>query len=421
MSTIKVAAKTKNIKGTIKLSGSKSISNRVLLIQALTKDKFNIENLSDSDDTKTLSALLSSPDFTLDAHHAGTTFRFLTAYLALQQGEHILTGSERMKQRPIKALVEALLHLGADITYLEQEGFPPLHIKASSKFWKSEIELPADISSQYITALLLVAPILKDGLKISLIGNIVSRPYIEMTIQIMAHFGVSVSWEENTLMVPHQDYVAKDYHVESDWSAASYFYSIAALSDTTDLVLEGLHAESLQGDAAIVAIGKTFGVDTLLGHHQVTLRKQENTSTLEFYEYDFLKVPDIAQSIAVMCAGTGTHMLYSGLQTLKIKETDRIAALQTELAKIQVFLNQMPQKFSKKTSVEYYMQEGKANFDTESYTAFDTYHDHRMAMAFAPLAMLYPILVHDSDVVSKSYPEFWKDLASIGFDIKPMI
>jgi 3-phosphoshikimate 1-carboxyvinyltransferase len=417
MSSIKVVAKTKNISGKIKLSGSKSISNRVLLIQALTKDSFEIENLSDSDDTQTLQALLQSHDSTLDAHHAGTTFRFLTAYLSMKGGTQILTGSERMKQRPIKALVDALNQLGANITYLENEGYPPLSIQSPKEDWKNEIELPADISSQYITALLLIAPVLENGLTIRLIGNIVSRPYIEMTLDIMAHFGVKTEWVDHEIKVAPQSYQAQKYHVESDWSAASYFYSIAALSDTTDLVLEGLHQNSLQGDAEIVKIGEKFGIKTTFGDHQLTITKRAENKAPEFFEYDFLKVPDIAQSISVMCAGLGTQVLYSGLQTLKIKETDRIAALQTELLKVQVYLSKLPAKFSKKTDTEYYMQEGKALFGEEDVPAIDTYNDHRMAMSFAPLALIDCIHIHNPDVVSKSYPDFWKDLTSIGFEI----
>jgi 3-phosphoshikimate 1-carboxyvinyltransferase len=421
MSSIKVVAKTKNISGKVKLSGSKSISNRVLLIQALTKDPFDIENLSDSDDTQTLWNLLKSDSNTLDAHHAGTTFRFLTAYLSMQEGTQILTGSDRMKQRPIKALVEALNHLGADITYLENEGYPPLSIQSPKSNWKSEIELPADISSQYITALLLIAPVLKNGLTIRLFGNIVSRPYIEMTLNIMAHFGVISEWIENEIKVTHQAYQAKNYHVESDWSAASYYYSIAALSQTTDIVLEGLHAESLQGDADIVKIAEKFGVITTYDHHQLTISKPSDSPVPEFFEHDFIKVPDIAQSVAVMSAGLGTQVLYSGLQTLKIKETDRIAALQSELSKINVFLSKMPTKFTKKTDVEYFLQDGKASFKPDELPAFDTYNDHRMAMSFAPLSLIHPIQINNPEVVSKSYPNFWKDLRSLGFEIEEIL
>ena len=415
MSKIKVSKADKNIEGIITLSGSKSISNRVLIIQALCEESFEIQNLSDSDDTRTLQSLLTSDSFELDAHHAGTTFRFLTSYLAIKEGEQVLTGSSRMKERPIKALVEALNHLGADIEYLENEGYPPLKIKRPSKAFKSKIELPADISSQYISSLLLVAPYLEKGLEIKLIGEIVSRPYLEMTLRIMEYFGVHHSWEEDVIQVKPQKYKAKDFYVEADWSAASYYYIMGALADGLDLRLKGLNEKSLQGDSAIVDIGKSFGIKTSFDSNEILLKKSGD-EVVNHFEYNFLKCPDIAQSVSTMCAGLGVTGLFSGLQTLRIKETDRIAALQIELGKVSAFLSRLPDKFSKKSEVKYYIQEGKA--ETEAVPTFATYKDHRMAMAFAPLAMLFPIEVEDHMVVSKSYPNFWKDLASLGYIIE---
>jgi 3-phosphoshikimate 1-carboxyvinyltransferase len=418
MNAINIYSPNKNIRGEITLSGSKSISNRVLLIKALCHQKFEIFNLSESDDTSSMEQLIHSNEETLDAHHAGTTFRFLTAYLAIKSEKHILTGSDRMKQRPVKALVDALNYLGANIEYVEKEGFPPLRILPSSGLWKNEISLPADISSQYISALLLIAPVLAHGLKIHLEGEIVSRPYIEMTIGIMSYFGVSVDWEDKTISIRHQQYIPRDFHVEADWSAASYYYTIAGLSETADIILKGLHVDSLQGDSAISEIGNFFGIKSVFGDHQVRLLKRKELNPPEHFEYNFIKVPDIAQSISVLCGGLGTHGLFTGLQTLRIKETDRIAALQQEHAKIQVYLNKMPAKFSKKTAIEYYMQEGKATADLTGIPEIDTYNDHRMAMAFAPLGLLFPIKINDPEVISKSYTGFWKDLISLGFEIK---
>ena len=418
MKSIKVHSPSKDINGELTLSGSKSISNRVLLIQALCTDVFPVHHLSDSDDTVTMQGLLASKADLLDAHHAGTTFRFMTAYLATQAGTVVLTGSERMQQRPVKALVDALNYLGAHIEYINNEGYPPLRIHAPTGQWKSEISLPADISSQFITALLLIAPTLPNGLTLHLIGDAVSRPYIEMTIGIMAHFGVQVAWEGQTLTVESQSYIGKEFYVEADWSAASYYYAIATLSNSADITLKGLHQNSLQGDSAIAKISNSFGIETQYGDRQITITKKSGVVPPTTFEYDFIKEPDIAQSVSVICAGLGISSLFSGLQTLRIKETDRIAALQNELGKVQVALHKMPAKFSKNTGIEYYLQEGSATADEVETPTFDTYNDHRMAMAFAPLGLLFPIQINDPMVVSKSYPYFWRDLKSLDFDIE---
>lgn len=420
MKNLTISCKNQTIKGEITLSGSKSISNRALLIRALCSECFEILNLSDSDDTVTMENLLNSNSDVLDAHHAGTTFRFLTAYLSTQDGTQVLTGSERMQQRPIKALVDALNFLGADITYTKNEGYPPLKISSSKTVWKNDITLPANISSQYITALLLIAPTLPDGLIIRLEGEIVSKPYIEMTLGMMDYFGVKVivDWQNQMISISHQAYLAKDFFVEADWSAASYYYIIAGLSKSADIVLHGLQDDSLQGDAAIAQIGRKFGVETVFGNKSIRIIKDEKANIPEFFEYDFIKEPDIAQSVSVLCAGLGVNALFTGLQTLRIKETDRIAALQNELQKVGVFISKMPAKFSKKTGVEYYMQEGKAIFDQDDGAFFETYNDHRMAMAFAPLSLLGSVEVQDPNVISKSYPNYWKDLIKLGFQIE---
>lgn len=416
MKKVRITKDNKNAKGTITLSGSKSISNRVLIIQALCDQPFSISNLSDSDDTKTLQELLASDAFELDAHHAGTTFRFLTSYMAVTKGEKVLTGSERMQERPIKALTEALIQMGADITYLKKEGYPPIKIGNPRKELGSKIELPAHISSQYISSLLLIAPTLPNGLEITLIGEIVSRPYLEMTLRIMEYFGIGHSWEGQTIKVNPQKYKALDFYVEADWSAASYYYIIAALSVDVDLTLKGLSKESLQGDSAISEISNSFGVHTEYGNKQIRLTKNVSQPS-DYFEYDFIACPDIAQSVSVMVAGLGISGLFSGLQTLRIKETDRIAALQKELAKVQIFLSKLPEKFSKKSGVEYYIQEGNIGSGVQVPT-FATYKDHRMAMAFAPLAILFPIEMEDHMVVTKSYPGYWADLESIGFEVE---
>ena len=416
MGKVRVSKENKKAIGKIKLSGSKSISNRVLIIRALCNEDFEIANLSDSDDTRTLEQLLSSDAYELDAHHAGTTFRFLTSYLAVSEGEKVLTGSDRMQERPIKALSDALIDMGADITYLKNEGYPPLKIGSPLRKLKSSIELSASISSQYISSLLLIAPTLPDGLEIHLEGDIVSRPYLEMTLKIMEYFGVEHTWEGKTIAVKAQEYKARDFYVEADWSAASYYYILAALADDVDLTLEGLQHDSLQGDSAITEIGKSFGIQTSFNGREIRLTKSENPAS-EYFEYDFIQCPDIAQSVSTMAAGLGTSVLFSGLQTLRIKETDRIAALQNELSKIQVFLSQLPQKFSKNSGVEYFLQEGKAASGEETPT-FLTYKDHRMAMAFGPLALLFPIEVEEHMVVTKSYPEYWNDFKSLGYQIE---
>jgi len=415
---IRIHKEDKTAKGVIKLSGSKSISNRVLIIQALCDGDFKIDNLSDSDDTKTLQQLLASDDYTLDAHHAGTTFRFLTSYLAIKEGENILTGSERMQERPIKALSEALIKMGADISYEKNDGYPPLKIGTPKRELDNKISLPATISSQYISSLLLIAPCLENGLEISLVGDLVSRPYLEMTLRIMEYFGVNHSWEGDVIKVEKQDYIAKDFFVEADWSAASYYYIIGAMAEDVDITLEGLQEKSLQGDSAIVEISKSFGLSTTFDNDTLRIRKDGKKE--EFFEYNFINCPDIAQSVSTMAAGTGISTLFSGLQTLKIKETDRIAALKQELGKVNVWLSKLPAKFSKKSEEEYYMQEGGIVSDDDA-PVFATYKDHRMAMAFGPLGMLFPIEMEAPMVVTKSYPNYWEDLKKLGYKIEEIV
>ncbi|MBK9016372.1 MAG: 3-phosphoshikimate 1-carboxyvinyltransferase [Saprospiraceae bacterium] len=414
--TYKLSKPDRHLIGDIHLDGSKSISNRALIIHALCGDNFEIKNLSTSKDTQLMQQLLASDAEVLDAGAAGTTFRFLTAYLATQEGSRTLTGTERMKQRPIRLLVDALRKLGANIEYLENEGYPPLRIHSPNNFGTTnQLAIPADTSSQYLSALLMIAPTLPNGLKLELVGNLVSRPYLEMTLRMMAYFGVGHSWEANVITVQPGKYQPKPFTVEADWSAASYYYAMAAFSDRCDLRLHGLFQESIQGDSVLGDMMQTFGVESLWGKNTVQLTKLAGVKP--FFEWDFLPCPDVAQTLAVVCGGLGVHGLFSGLETLRIKETDRIAALQNELAKVQVFLSKLPDRFSKKPDKEFFMVEGKAV--VEGSPLFHTYEDHRMAMAFAPLAMLGEIQVEHPQVVEKSYPAFWEDLKGLGFEVVP--
>jgi 3-phosphoshikimate 1-carboxyvinyltransferase len=408
---ISLQATTKKLSGTITLTGSKSIANRVLLIRALCGSKFNIDNISESDDTATLISLLSSTEYELDAHHAGTTFRFMTAYLALKGEDRILTGSSRMKQRPIGPLVDALNALGGNIQYLENQGYPPLKFGKPLQKWNDEVSVPGNVSSQYLSALLMIAPCLPNGLRLHIIEDLVSRPYLEMTLSIMKYFGIDHTWQDMTITIKPQSYLSRDFFVEADWSAASYYYSLAALSDEADITLVGLSEESLQGDSAIAEIGKSFGIVSTFSNTAVRLIKHKNVKPQDYFEYNFIKQPDIAQTVFGMCAGLGVSGLFTGLQTLFIKETDRINAFKKELEKVGVFLTKVPPRFKNSTD-DYYMIDGKASLDT--VPEFDTYQDHRMAMALAPLAMYGKVIINDSSVVSKSYPDFWSDLAKLG-------
>ena len=426
--TYSISKSDKIINGEITLDGSKSISNRVLIIRALCEDDFLIEKISTSKDTRTLKKLLQefstqkeNEVVELNTGHAGTTFRFLTGYLAAQKGTQILTGSARMKQRPIGILVDALRQLGSEIEYLENDGYPPLKISEAKNNFSNlpteqvgnKLTISANTSSQYISSLLMLAPTLPNGLELTLDGKIVSVPYIQMTLKLMEEFGIQSSWEGNTINIKPQKYQGKDFVVEADWSAASYYFSLAALADEVDLQLNGLFEKSTQGDAAIVKMMEKFGIESTFNETGIHLKKSGKANT-QMFEYDFLECPDIAQTLAVICGGLGTMGLFTGLDTLSIKETDRIAALQNELMKTQVFFSKLPPKFSKKTNQTFYMTEGKATVDQPT---FATYEDHRMAMAFAPLALLGKISIEKPMVVEKSYPNFWKDLESLGFNI----
>ncbi|HMQ05776.1 MAG TPA: 3-phosphoshikimate 1-carboxyvinyltransferase [Saprospiraceae bacterium] len=404
------------IEGEISLNRSKSISNRVLIIRALANEKFPIVHLSDSDDTQTLMQLLSQVQngTVLDAHHAGTTYRFLCAWLCTQPGTQILTGSFRMKERPIKALVDALRSIGAQIEYLEKKGFPPVQIGPPPVEWKSRLSLPANISSQYISALMMIAPVLSHGLEIRMEGVPVSIPYIAMTSALMHYFGIRVHWEESVIKIEKGTYQSIPFTVEADWSAASYYYSIAALADEAFIYVDGLNAESMQGDSKVVELMRKFGIETTYSQNGISIEKKGAPN--DFFQYDFLYQPDLAQTFAVLCGGLGVRGKFTGLQTLRIKETDRIHALQKELVKVGVQLTKIPLRPDCEREQEYYSVDGKARYNEE--VQIETYHDHRMAMAFAPLAVKFPLRIVHPAVVSKSYPGFWEDLLSLGFRIR---
>jgi 3-phosphoshikimate 1-carboxyvinyltransferase len=407
---ITLSHSTKSIKGTIDLTASKSVSNRVLIIKALCADDFKIENLASAKDTVTLNNLLfNNEEQFFDVGHAGTVMRFLTAYLALKKGEFIITGSERMQQRPIKVLIDALRDLGAKISYLKNEGYPPLKITGGF-ITGNEIEIDGGVSSQYISALMLIAPKIKGGLKIQFKNELISKPYINMTLEIMKDFGVDISWEEESIEIKEGEYRAKDFVVEADWSSASYWYGIAALANEAEVNLYGLSKNSLQGDAVAQDIYEKFGVETSFVENGIRLSKSLCHPIASSFDFDFENCPDIAQTVAVTCAALNVQAKFRGLKTLRIKETDRIFALQQELTKLGYNLDVdgddlIINRYSEKTK----------NLNKWSNVSVDTYEDHRMAMAFAPLALLAPITINDESVVIKSYPDFWKDLEKVSF------
>ena len=393
-----------NIVKDIFISGSKSESNRMLVLQKLFRE-INIHNLSDSDDTHHLQDALSSQDVEINVGHAGTAMRFLTAFFAIQQKRTtILSGSERMHQRPIKVLVEALRALGAEIYYLENEGFPPLKI-IGKQLAKEQVKINGNISSQYISALLLIAASLPNGLRIELIGEITSIPYINMTLSLLNQIGITTSFKDQIIQVyPFEEAKKHTLEVESDWSSASYFYSIAALSSIgSEIRLSSYKKESLQGDAILANIYKSFGVETVYETNSIILRKTKEPNK-EHLSIDLNKAPDIAQTIAVTCYGLGVSCELLGLHTLKIKETDRLEALHSELTKLGANISV--------TSNSLYL---KSRSEIVADVSIETYNDHRMAMAFAPLGMKIPLEILDADVVTKSYRNFWKDLQKIGF------
>ena len=410
---LKLSYNLPTLKTNLQISGSKSETNRLLVLQALYPNLV-LENTSSSDDSEVmLNALqnfqLPTSNFQLvDVHHAGTAMRFLTAYFAIQEGQEVIvTGSPRMKERPITILVDALNQLGAEITYEEKEGFPPLRIRGN-KIVKNRVALPANVSSQYISALLLIAPKLENGLELVLEGEITSLPYIKMTLALLNQIGVTTLFENNTIKVTHHPLpnTQQLITVESDWSSASYWYSIVALSEIGfQVTLSNFKKNSLQGDSALVEIYKNFGVQTVFNDKEISLSKVE-TLIPETLNLNLNNYPDLAQTIAVTCFGLGISCQLAGLHTLKIKETDRLEALQTELTKLGADIQV--------TSEALRLQPAAS---IKSNIVISTYQDHRMAMAFAPLVLKTTLIIEEAEVVSKSYPTFWNDLKKVGFEI----
>jgi 3-phosphoshikimate 1-carboxyvinyltransferase len=416
--------KSKSVNGTVHLTGSKSECNRALIIEALSNGKVKVENISDAADTVTLARVLSQKSKVESQHihdsgletedlrlvnigPAGTAMRFLTAYFTLQNEEVVLTGSERMKQRPIGILVNALRELGAQIEYVENEGFPPIKLKGSLKQLTSKISIKGNISSQYITALLLIAARLPFGLELHIEGELTSRPYVEMTLAMLQSAKIQHTWQGNVITISNQEFASVSLHIEPDWSAASYWYAIAALTDEAELFLPGLTQYSLQGDSVITEIMANFGITSQFKNGGVYLQKEVKPIFRKIF--DLKECPDLAQTIIVVCAALGHEATFTGLETLKIKETDRIKALQNELAKIGVKLIEKGQVYKLDCSEKFIPE----------HVFINTYEDHRMAMAFAPLALLIPqVEIEDAKVVEKSYPAFWIDLEKAGFEVK---
>ncbi len=391
----------------VQLPASKSICNRALILNALSYSPYDIQNLSDCDDTQVMIEVLNSNGRDFNIKAAGTAMRFLTAFLSKIVGEWTITGTERMKNRPIKPLVDALNALGGRVEYIEKEGYPPLRIFGSA-LQGGEITLSGGISSQYISALLMIAPLMENGLTLHLEGNIISKPYIRMTLQLMTDFGVSAEWKEQTIRVKPQSYRPVPFTVESDWSAASYWYAMAALDKKATIELLGLFKHSVQGDAEGAALFAQLGVGTQFTTKGVQLKPNGNRA--EKLHYNFVNEPDLAQTFVVCCCMMNIPFRFTGLQSLKIKETDRIKALQTELRKLGYVVND-----SNNSILEW----NGERCEPEASPVISTYEDHRMAMAFAPVALVREsgIEIADPEVVSKSYPQFWNDLQKAGFSI----
>lgn len=397
----------KSVQTTIQLPASKSISNRALILNALSLSTAPIKNLSDCEDTQVIIDAFNSNTNQFDVKAAGTAMRFLTAFLAGMDGNWIIGGSKRMHERPIHPLVETLIALGADIEYIEKDGYPPLNIKGK-KLKGGEVYLSGNISSQFISALLMVGPIMENGLIIHIENEIVSKPYIQLTIGLMAKYGVKVNWEGNTISVKQQKYKPVEITVESDWSAASYWYEIASLIPGSEITLKGLTKESLQGDSNVVNLFTDMGVTTEFESDGIIIRSIKKR-TKKFF-HNFVNEPDLVQTFAAACCFKNTHFLFSGIQSLKIKETDRVQAMINEFKKLGYVLKEN--------------EIGMLEWDGERCEpvvnpSIDTYDDHRMAMSFTPGAIaLGSININDPHVVSKSYPQFWNDLKHAGFKIE---
>jgi len=401
---IQLSHSAANISSNLKITGSKSESNRGLILQALFPT-ISLENLSNSDDTQVLQKALKIVNGVVDVHHAGTAMRFLTAYYATKPGcDVILTGSKRMQERPIRLLVEALQSMGAEISYTHKEGYPPIEIKGK-KLHQHSVNLQANISSQYISAIMLVAGALPDGIEINLIGQVTSVPYINMTLELLNLVGIKGEFKNKRIKIEaSKDLSPVTVNIESDWSSASYFYSMMAISEKAEIKLSNYRESSLQGDSCIAEIYSQFGVETEYLENAIILRKVAHNKPMRIHQ-NLVNSPDIAQTIAVTCLALGIECELTGLHTLKIKETDRLVALKNEM-----------EKFGAKVEIGEDYLILSAQDGLNEGVSIETYNDHRMAMAFAPLALKVPLTINDADVVSKSYPGFWNDLQKISFN-----
>lgn len=386
------------------LPSSKSISNRALILNALSGNQSVLTNLSTARDTQLMKTLIDSPDRIIDVMDAGTTMRFLTAYFSLTDRKKLITGSERMRQRPIRLLVNALKEIGVTIGYSENEGYPPIEIVGFNAQQKDRVKIPGNVSSQYISALMMTAPLLSRGLTIQLEGKVGSKPYIEMTAALMKEFGISCTYHGNDIHVPHGNFKPASLEIEADWSAASYWFAVIALAKEGQIQLPHVSQKSLQGDRMAVEVMSRLGVKAEFGKDLTTLSKQLNQPTLE---WDFTDCPDLAQTVLPVCAAKRIPGKFKGMESLRIKETDRIAALQTELEKIGAQLTEHQS--------EWELIPGKIS--TPKNITIKTYHDHRMAMGMAPLATVMNLTIEEPQVVNKSYPGFWEDMKSVGFRI----
>lgn len=388
----------------IHVPGSKSESNRVLILMALSGKNTSITNLSTARDTRTLRSLLNNNDEVQNVHDAGTTMRFLTAYYAITKQQKVLTGTLRMQERPIRILIDALRQIGCEITYLNNTGFPPIRISGFKQQKSAFVSIPGNVSSQYISALIMVAPALPNGLSIELTGKTGSKPYIEMTLNLISQFGVTYDWKNQVITIPGQPIECKDITIEPDWSGASYWFAFVALANNAEIFLPGLKNQSLQGDKVICEIMAELGVKTIFDDAGIQLSKIKAKSEVSI---DFTDCPDLAQTIAVVCAAKKIKAKFTGIRSLRIKETDRIAALQNELSKINC-------TFVQTGDDEYKLVPG----DTlPKQVVINTCDDHRMVMAFAPLCTLMDVEMNHMEVVEKSYPSFWSDVANSGVEL----
>lgn len=404
----KIQIAHKKINGTLSLSGSKSISNRLLILQAISREGVFLENLSNSNDTRVLQSVLALNSGVVDIGIAGTAMRFLTAYFASQKAEVILTGAARMKQRPIKELVDSLRQLGADITYLEKDDFPPLKINGKT-LSGGEVKIKADVSSQFISALLMVAPSFEKGLELELEEDVLSKPYIDMTLCLMKQQGIESDWKGNVIKVNPGRYQNNVIAVESDWSSISYLYELVALSEDGELEILYVDKESVQGDKKVMELFQYFGVESVIENQKLRIKRIPQFEMPKYLEFDCVETPDLAQTIAVTACGLGIGVKITGLKSLPLKETNRLVALKAELEKcgadVQILNNE---ELEITPSVSLYGKE----------FVFETYGDHRMALSLSPLALkAKSVLIDDADVINKSYKSYWEDLKALSFDI----